>query len=280
MAQEDARSVRERGEWLEAREAKEALAQVQGEAQTTAERYTDGATEHPGVVRECDYCLDGDHLSCIQVKALIGGYQSACLCFERDREIHVPGTKAPTVAENVGETVKRRSFMEAESDYEGPAIPPPVKAWVSDAETEPTKQRPGDQQLPRQREGEESVQDRIIDKLHQLHDRGVIPAPDLQVLVQSMEESKRVGKERYGTALQTFNDRDTLEDAIQEARDLFVYLSAMQQARDTTREGMIQAVVEAVRAQKSDGGLNLVGVAEIAVDTIFGGAGGPVRDDL
>lgn len=75
---------------------------------------------------------------------------------------------------------------------------------------EPTKQRPGDQALPVQGNPRRAVQD---------------------IIIEAMEESKRVGTERYGQPLKPMNGRDTLLDAKEEARDLYVYLTALDMER-------------------------------------------------
>lgn len=68
--------------------------------------------------------------------------------------------------------------------------------------SEPTKQRPGDQPLPKKNDGP-AMQDLVI---------------------ADIEERKQVGLERYGTLLQTHNGRDFLQDAYEEALDLVMYL--------------------------------------------------------
>ena len=57
------------------------------------------------------------------------------------------------------------------------------------------------------------------------------PAPEFQpdkriweLVVEDMQARDQVGRQRYGTPLQTFNGRDALVDAYQEALDLAVYL--------------------------------------------------------
>lgn len=74
----------------------------------------------------------------------------------------------------------------------------------------PTKQREGDQALPVEGNHRPAVQDLIIEAMH---------------------ESKRVGTERYGQPLKPMNGRDTLLDAQEEARDLYVYLTALGEER-------------------------------------------------
>lgn len=48
--------------------------------------------------------------------------------------------------------------------------------------------------------------------------------PIWDLVVEDMQERDRVGRQRYGTPLQTGNGRDMLIDAYQEALDLVVYL--------------------------------------------------------
>lgn len=72
------------------------------------------------------------------------------------------------------------------------------------------KYRPGDQQLP-------VVNDH----------------PFIQDLVTvDIEARKQVGIQRYGTALQPHNGRDTLRDAYEEALDLAMYLRQAIYERD------------------------------------------------
>lgn len=67
--------------------------------------------------------------------------------------------------------------------------------------TGPTKTRPGDQPLPVG--GQECVQDALIADIRARRDIGI---------------------ERYGSALMTHNGRDAVQDALEEAVDLAVYL--------------------------------------------------------
>lgn len=48
--------------------------------------------------------------------------------------------------------------------------------------------------------------------------------PVWDLVIADMKERDHVGRERYGTPLQTNNGRDALVDAYQEALDLVVYL--------------------------------------------------------
>lgn len=88
---------------------------------------------------------------------------------------------------------------------------------------EPTKQRPGDQALPT---GDgECVQDRII---------------------AEMQESKRVGLERYGTTLRTFNGRRGIQDIAEEARDLFVYLTQLRMEQEAGHDRKVELAADAL----------------------------------
>lgn len=78
---------------------------------------------------------------------------------------------------------------------------------------EPTKQRPGDQPLP-------VVNDH----------------PDIQAaVIADIEERRKVGISRYGTALQPNNGRDMLLDAYEEAMDLTIYLKGCLVERDLAK---------------------------------------------
>lgn len=48
--------------------------------------------------------------------------------------------------------------------------------------------------------------------------------PVWDLVVEDMRQRDQVGRQRYGTPLQTHNGRDALMDAYQEALDLVVYL--------------------------------------------------------
>lgn len=93
-----------------------------------------------------------------------------------------------------------------------------------DPAPEPTKQRPGDQRLPSG--GEECVQERII---------------------ADMQESMRVGRERYGSVLRTFNGRRTMQDVHDEARDLHVYLTQVMMEATADRQTLVSVVLDSMR---------------------------------
>lgn len=56
--------------------------------------------------------------------------------------------------------------------------------------------------------------------------------PVWDLVIADMQERDRIGRERYGTPLQTGNGRDHLVDAYQEALDLVVYLRAAIEERN------------------------------------------------
>jgi hypothetical protein len=112
----------------------------------------------------------------------------------------------------------------------------------------PTKQRPGDQALPQG--GQQCVQDLII---------------------AEMEESKRVGTERYGSPLMTFNGRRSIQDAAEEARDLHVYLTQIKAEADASREELIEVVAKVLDAKMGggfSGATRAAVIAELAGDSV------------
>lgn len=140
---------------------------------------------------------------------------------------------------------------------------------VENPESKPIKQREGDQPLPTQTGGE-FVQDRIIEKVEALKANGSIEPDQAEKIIEQMENSKAVGMQRYGSALQTFNGRDTLQDAAEEARDLFVYLNSLVQARESQRDHLIDVVEDAILKHYPSRPLAL---AAIVVDTILNATG-------
>lgn len=65
----------------------------------------------------------------------------------------------------------------------------------------------------------------------------VIPIPNGEesshdVLIREVQARKDLGLKRYGTLLQPHNGRDSLQDAIEEAIDLLVYLIQVKRERD------------------------------------------------
>jgi len=118
--------------------------------------------------------------------------------------------------------------------------------------TEPTKQRPGDQVLPTGNEHLPAIQDRII---------------------AEMEESKRVGEERYGQSLRPFNGRNTVQDIREEVRDLFVYLTQLEVESEAARDQLVEQVSAVLRVEGPDDGMEppvADQVAEAVVTRILG----------
>lgn len=293
MAHGSPKSMRERAEWVEAQEAAKAapkLAEFQGEPQTTAERYTENPTEHPAVVKAnkedaaaqavkvkdlilskpdapvCKFCAAGKHAECVHRAQLIAvlyydqpQLEAWCSCFQNDKVAH-------GVPEDAG-------------GDSGTPEPEPALGFGTHGsdgqpyEPEPTKQRDGDQVLPRPT-GRKSVQERAIEKAAVLHDRGDMTDAEFAFIETSMRESIRIGTERYGSPLQTFNGRKTLQDAEDEARDWFVYLSALNQAAEASRADVIGLCEDAVKAANDRGeSMGLTQVVTIVVDTIMGAVG-------
>ena len=150
-----------------------------------------------------------------------------------------------------------------------------------DREIEPTKQREGDQVLPTPTGGE-YVQDRIIGKIRTLVSRGQIEPASAEGIIAQMEESKRVGTERYGTPLQIFNGRDSLQDLVDELRDAFVYGNQMMQSREQDRSVLVPMLRDAMHEQwmawANDGQKRTPteycqSLAEIAIDTLLRATG-------
>jgi hypothetical protein len=56
------------------------------------------------------------------------------------------------------------------------------------------------------------------------------------VIMSDIEQRANFGLEKYGHCLETFNGRDPLWDAYQEALDLVMYLRQAIMERDTTNE--------------------------------------------
>lgn len=54
----------------------------------------------------------------------------------------------------------------------------------------------------------------------------------LDVVVKELTQRAEFGKKKYGTYLYTDNGRDALQDAIEEAMDLVMYLVQVREERD------------------------------------------------
>ncbi|MFE6000363.1 hypothetical protein ACFQ6C_26440 [Streptomyces sp. NPDC056454] len=90
------------------------------------------------------------------------------------------------------------------------------------------RERPGDQPLPTA--GQESVQDALIKRI---------------------EERRELGIQRYGTPLQTFNGRNAVRDALEEALDLATYLMQVEMEQTARQAGLR----EALKLHEADQGL-------------------------
>ena len=119
----------------------------------------------------------------------------------------------------------------SEDDPGGPNTPRegiPHEADLHPRSSLPTKTRPEDQPLP-------TVSDR----------------PFVQRLViADIEDRIKIGVERYGTPLQTFNGRNADLDAYEEAMDLTIYLKQ----RLIERGAMREAIGEIVAHLQTDAG--------------------------
>lgn len=73
-----------------------------------------------------------------------------------------------------------------------------------------SKNRPEDQQMPVHKPDQPSMHD---------------------LLIEEVNKRKQLGLSRYGTILQANNGRDALQDAIEEAIDLCVYLMQLKEER-------------------------------------------------
>lgn len=255
MASENARSVRERQAWEAQKQSAQKLSQFQGKPETTAERYTDGATPPPSPGQTpasfpiCESCWSGNHMECVQRAGVIAvayhGHSKVekyCECFERSPRDH------GIDMEQLGQSTKQ--------SVDDDQIPPEVE----DGEAE-------------------SVQDRLMSKIREAYNRGLIigGVEDVEQMIEAIQRSKG----RYGTSLHAFNDRDILQDIIEELMDLLVYLSSMQDARDATRSKIIERVARELErwiASNPDTNPTVETVAGIAVDTIFNAMGGPVLE--
>jgi hypothetical protein len=88
---------------------------------------------------------------------------------------------------------------------------------------DPIKQRKGDQRLPDSGADGLCVQDEII---------------------AMMEESKRVGIERYGQTLKPFNGRRGTQDLVEEARDLLVYAMQLHMEANASGDQLFWAICQ------------------------------------
>lgn len=80
-------------------------------------------------------------------------------------------------------------------------------------------------------------------------------------IIAAMQESKRVGLERYGTTLRTFNGRRGIQDIVEEARDLFVYLTQLQMESEANQERLRELTSDVLLE-------NIPGLSRLAADAI------------
>jgi hypothetical protein len=109
----------------------------------------------------------------------------------------------------------------------------------------PTKQREGDQRLPAG--GDRVVQDWIHDRAVEAYQSEQIDEEMLGQITATMSESKRVGTERYGQPLKTFDGRLNIKDLAEELRDAFVYVSKLQMMAEADKDTLVRMAVEGLR---------------------------------
>ena len=335
MSPDNVPSQGERRRWQEGEDARQTLANFQGPAQTTAQRYTDNATPVPvsagrlRLHRDClalTGCLVREHTECPKADWDATQADQANRDFSEMAEI----TPDPGPIEVRGEVEGSGplTFTGTTSQI-GPAHPAYVSArcgarqtmghgsavmcaepeghggqhiepdwygkrytWLNTesygaATTHPTGLHSGFPSLPErerrlqeQREGRREVRE---EALKQRPGDQVLPtvndAEDIQSqVIRDIEVRREVGISRYGTALQPFNGRDTLQDAYEEAMDLTVYLKSLLVMKDALREQLVHSV--AAKMETMVGGMfqGLTGpkvareMAEAAVDTILDAA--------
>lgn len=302
MATENERSVRERRRWeteQEAQQARATLASFQGPAETTAQRYTENPTPVP-LTREQreeqraeqaaqeatdrprpSVLVANDDL--IRSGRMHNPFDGRCNR-RVEREATLPGERCYLC--NPPEPEVEPEPQPVATDVTPDVTPDEVEAVRARlAQPEPTKQRPGDQVLPTVNDAE-YVQERIIAKAEMLMQRGQMSKEQFDVIEKTMRESIRVGIERYGTALQPFNGRDSLQDLVDELRDGLVYGTQLLMAREAQREALVPMVRDALHRRWLEiGEANerrtpmefCTQFAEIAVDTIIM-ATGPLPD--
>ncbi len=155
--------------------------------------------------------------------------------------VHVPEEEMAHFAE--GFDLETLDGIDAHQAASLGHIEPRTGHTVDLEHVEPTKQRDGDQVLPSGEIGV-VVQDHIIDQ--EKNGNGLLGKPGMDLVVEAMEESKKVGIERYGAPLRTLNGRLTIKDAAEEARDLFVYLSSLEATVLSDKSMLIAAGIEAL----------------------------------
>lgn len=241
-ARENAPSMAERARWEEAqieRKARADLAMTQGPAQTTAERYTDGALPHPSAETKCDFQYgDGEACQWVGMVKELSSHQH-CPVQSPDRSCHFVGSsgelaqhlpehavnpvkESAPVAEGdfgtqfsqLGEAIRDRARERAGVSGEEP-VPPEIEQQLRAGVPQPSamvpdgvqpgselRERPEDQPLPQPVEGGSYMHD---------------------LVAQDLAERLALGIKRYGTGLQAFNGRRSFLDFYQELLDATVY---------------------------------------------------------
>jgi hypothetical protein len=118
---------------------------------------------------------------------------------------------------------------------------------VVSTETEPLRQRPGDQPLPVPRDDHPGTHREVI---------------------QDILARRDLGLNRYGSLLQPFNGRSFALDAYEEVLDLAVYLRGVVDEAAAAREELVAVVERSIRHYPAI--TNPREIAEAAVDAILG----------
>lgn len=219
---ENVASRQERDRWEQARRHEASpLAQFQGPAQTTAERYTERSSVTP--VPQSEAVLRADAAEAHHRLALGDIPVHASAAIPEDAFALAP-TPAGTTVVNVRlmQTEDRAEVQFSDGTSKIVAL-----TRIEEAVEAPTKQRPGDQPLPTSEPSEHDVQSLVI---------------------ADIEARRQVGIKRYGQGLQTFNGRDTLLDAYEETLDQAVYLRSLMEAQRATLDHLIDVSDAALRA--------------------------------
>lgn len=102
-----------------------------------------------------------------------------------------------------------------------------------ETDSEPTKQREGDQVLPT-----------ASTSLPIAHEE----------VIEDLQERLRLGISRYGQGLRPFNGRNTLQDAYDEVLDQAVYMKTLLLMQRAARETLVDQVAEVVHDWREWGG--------------------------
>jgi len=285
MAHELPRSVTARERWVrehgqqirdqQAAEARATLAQFQGPAQTTAERYTENATPPPGGPYDATESAD-------RIADQMRAAEERRARHEAALAQPLPAWTGPTGSEDGLEVLFRDEnivlkqlsdgayMVEHPDGMMGQRVQP---SWIeidggepSEEELdrvlgegqkgpdpfEPTKQRPGDQRLP------------VATGMPSAH----------QQAAEDLLERMAVGISRYGQPLQGFNGRNTLLDAYEESLDLVAYLRALLTMRESVRDVYVEQAKDVLREMlpvTGQYGPHVARLAEAVVDRLLDG---------